>query len=61
MITGWRGLVGYTGLSLQYIQKATALYGFPKPVQRESSRGRAKVWLADEVLFWLIENNVRSA
>lgn len=57
MIIGWRNLLLFTGMSKQFVERATKLYGFP-PATRSARQGKALslVWDREEVLAWMTAN-----
>lgn len=54
MIIGWHNILAFTGLSKQFLERATKLYGFP-PSTRTARQGKALclVWDREEVLAWM--------
>lgn len=57
MIVGWKNILLFTGLSKQFIERATKLYGFPQAT-RTAREGKALslVWDREEVLAWMTAN-----
>lgn len=57
MIVGWQNILMFTGLSKQFLERATKLYGFP-PATRTARQGKALslVWDREEVLAWMTAN-----
>lgn len=58
MIIGWQNILAFTGLSKQFIERASKLYGFP-PATRTARQGKALclVWDREEVLAWMTANS----